>query len=113
MELQPLERGQLGVMLVRSILISLGLLGAAAIPAFATADETGIAPVMILGGLALLLAYPVLVSPIRRYRSWGYALGATNCGLATASGRIWTPWCRSGVSSISMSRKGRSSAHSG
>ncbi|HZH06009.1 MAG TPA: PH domain-containing protein [Lautropia sp.] len=87
MELQPLERGQLGVMLVRSILIALVLLGAAAIPAFATADETGIAPGLILGGVALLLAYPVLVSPIRRYRSWGYALGDDELRLSHG---IWT-----------------------
>ena len=87
MELQPLERGQLGVMLVRSILFGLFLLGAAAIPAFATADETGIGPATILGGLALLLAYPVLVSPIRRYGSWGYALGADELRLTHG---LWT-----------------------
>jgi hypothetical protein len=76
MELQPLERGQLGVMLVRSLLFALVLIAAASIPAIATADETGVRPGAILGGLALLLAYPALISPIRRYRAWGYRLDA-------------------------------------
>jgi membrane protein YdbS with pleckstrin-like domain len=73
-ELQPLERGQLGVMLVRGILFALVLLAAAAIPASATSNETGIAPSVILGGLAVLLAYPAVIGPVRRYRSWGYKL---------------------------------------
>lgn len=76
MKLQPLERGQLGVMLVRSLLFSLVLIVAASIPAFATTDDTGVHPGAILGGLALLLAYPALISPVRRYRAWGYRLGA-------------------------------------
>ena len=42
--LVPLERGQLGVMLVRGAIFAAILLAAAAIPAFATSDETGISP---------------------------------------------------------------------
>jgi hypothetical protein len=87
MELQPLEKGQLGVMLVRSLLFAMVLLGAAAIPAFATADKTGISPALPLGGLALLLAYPVLIGPVRRYRAWGYALGGDELRLLHG---VWT-----------------------
>jgi hypothetical protein len=72
--LVPLERGQLGVMLVRGAIFAAILLAAAAIPAFATSDETGISPSAILGALALLLLYPALIGPVRRYRSWGYRL---------------------------------------
>jgi membrane protein YdbS with pleckstrin-like domain len=87
MELQPLERGQLGVMLVRGILFALVLLAAAAIPAFASSDETGIAPASILGGLAILLLYPALIGPVRRYRSWGYRLDEEELQLRHG---IWT-----------------------
>ena len=87
MELQPLEKGQLGVMLMRGILFALVLLAAASIPAFATSGDTGIAPAAILGGLAVLLLYPALIAPVRRYRSWGYALDQEELQLRHG---IWT-----------------------
>jgi membrane protein YdbS with pleckstrin-like domain len=87
MGLQPLEKGQLGVMLVRGILFALVLLVAAAIPAFATSDETGIAPGAILGGIAVLLLYPALIGPMRRFRSWGYRLDGEELQLRHG---IWT-----------------------
>ena len=74
MELQRLQRGQLGVMLVRSTLVSLLLVAAAAVPAIATSDKTGIPPGAVLGALALLFIYPALIGPVRRYRAWGYRL---------------------------------------
>jgi hypothetical protein len=74
MDLKPLEKGQLGVMLVRGIVLALLLLAAASIPAFATRDDTGVSPSAILGPLGILLLYPALIGPVRRYRSWGYAL---------------------------------------
>lgn len=76
MNLQPLERGQLGVMLARSVLLSLALLAAASIPAAATSEETGIPAPAMLGALAALLVYPALIGPFRRYRAWGYRLDA-------------------------------------
>ncbi len=87
MELQPLEKGQLGVMLVRSIVTALVLLLAAAIPAFATEADTGVSPLTILVPLALLLIYPVLIGPVRRYRAWGYALSADELRLTHG---LWT-----------------------
>lgn len=73
-ELNSLERGQLGVMIVHGIILAILLIAAAAVPAFATADDTGISPFAVLGSLGLLLLYPALLGPIRRYRAWGYAL---------------------------------------
>ena len=87
MELQPLEKGQLGVMLVRGILFALVLLAAASIPAIATSDDTGIPPANILGALALLLLYPSLIGPVRRYRAWGYALDEEELRLSHG---LWT-----------------------
>jgi membrane protein YdbS with pleckstrin-like domain len=87
MNLQPLEKGQLGVMLIQSIIFSLVLIAAASIPAFATSDETGIPPGAVLGALALLLVYPALIGPVRRYRAWGYRLDAEELMLRHG---LWT-----------------------
>lgn len=87
MELQPLEKGQLGVMLVRGAIVWAVLLTAASIPAFATADDTGIAPGALLGALALLLAYPALIAPFRSFRAWGYGVSADELQLRHG---IWT-----------------------
>ena len=75
MDLKPLERGQLGVMLVSSLLVAVPPLVGAAVLLTALRDKTGLAPGPLIAALALLLAYPVLVGPFRRYRTWGYALG--------------------------------------
>jgi membrane protein YdbS with pleckstrin-like domain len=87
MQLQPLEKGQLGVMLVRSILTALLLLAPALVAAVATEDKTGVAPGLVVGLFALLLAYPVLIGPVRRYRAWGYALGTDELRLSHG---LWT-----------------------
>ncbi len=87
MELQPLEKGQLGVMLVRSLILALLLLAIASMPAIVMRDEHGLPPAALLGALALLLIYPVLVSPVRRYRAWGYALGSDELRLTHG---LWT-----------------------
>lgn len=85
--MQPLERGQLWVMLVRGLLVALALLLAASIPAFATQDDTGVEPGLIIGALALLLAYPTLVAPFRSFRSWGFRLDSEELILRHG---VWT-----------------------
>jgi hypothetical protein len=87
LKLKPLERGQLGVMLVRSLVVATLLLVAASIPAIATSPRTGISPATFLVPLVLLLIYPVLVGPFRRFRAWGYGLGADELRLTHG---LWT-----------------------
>jgi uncharacterized protein len=78
----PIERGQLWVMLISSIAMSLALLAVASGAAVALHVKTGIAPSYVLAPLALLLIYPTFVSPFRRYRAWGYRMDEEELRLA-------------------------------
>ena len=84
----PLEHGQLGVMRVHAIVsaIVLAALGLAAELALRSRFEA--APIgILLAPLALLLLYRVLFVTGRRYRAWGYALGADDLSIAHG---LWT-----------------------
>lgn len=82
-----LERGQLTVMRVHSGISALVLLGIAALAAGIAQRESGLPVLLGLVPLALLLLYPALVAPARRYRAWGYALGDDELRIAHG---VWT-----------------------
>jgi hypothetical protein len=69
-------------MLIRSILMSLLFLAAAAGGAAALYVKQGISPALVLVPLLVLLIYPALVSPARRYRAWGYRMAEEELRLA-------------------------------
>lgn len=78
----PLERGQLWVMLVSSIIGSLFVLAAGSFGAAVLNAKLGTPPAAILLPLFILLLYPTIVSPVRRYRAWGYRMDEEELRLA-------------------------------
>lgn len=83
----PLEPGQLGVMRFAAIVSALFVL-AAGVAAEIALREAGALPTgLVVGSLAVLLLYPVLVAPARRYRAWGYAMGEEELRIAHG---VWT-----------------------
>lgn len=83
----PLERGQLAVMRVHAAISALLLLGVGSAAEVVLAKQTEFPTGFILGALALLAIYTVLIAPLRRFRAWGYALGEEE--LRVAHG-VWT-----------------------
>ncbi len=83
----PLEPGQLGVMRVHALMTCIFLLGMALV------GETGLAAAfdlpfgLVLAPIAVLLVYPVLIGPARRYRAWGYDMGDEELRIAHG---VWT-----------------------
>jgi hypothetical protein len=61
-------------MLIGSIVRTLFVLGAGAVGAAVLQKQLGIAPALVLFPLLALLVYPTFVSPVRRYRAWGYRM---------------------------------------
>ena len=78
----PLERGQLWVMLIHSILVCLIVLAAASGASIGLYVQTGVSPAYVLLPLLLLLIYPALIGPHRNYRSWGYRMDEEELRLA-------------------------------
>ena len=78
----PLERGQLWVMLIHGIFFGLVALAAASGASTALYVKTGISPAYVLLPLLVLLIYPALVAPVRKYHSWGYRMDGEELRLA-------------------------------
>ncbi len=85
--MNALERGQLGVMRVRSGLVALQLLGVGAVAEFLLMRRDWWPVGAIAAPLVALSAYLVLIAPGRRYRAWGYALGDESLRVAYG---VWT-----------------------
>lgn len=84
----PLERGQLGVMRVHAMVRAMLLIVAGTVAEWALRARVDVVPEgAVLGPLALLILYTVLVSPGRRYRAWGYALAPEELRIGHG---IWT-----------------------
>lgn len=86
--MQPLERGQLGVMRLHAAVLALVLsaLASAAEAVLATRVEA-MPPGLVLGPVLALSTFLILFSPARRYRAWAYAM--TDDELRIAFG-VWT-----------------------
>ena len=85
--MQPLERGQLWVMRIRALIAGLLISAFAAGADLVLQEEARMRPWMLLAPVVVLLVYPVLIGPSRRYRAWGYAIDRED--LRIASG-VWT-----------------------
>ena len=85
--MQPLERGQLWVMRIRSLIAGLMISAVAAGADLLLQEEARLRPWMLLAPVVVLLVYPILIGPSRRYRAWGYAIDPED--LRIASG-VWT-----------------------
>lgn len=70
----PLEKGQHWVMLATGVIAGLILLGIASIAAAVLQEYQGFPAWVILAPALILAAYVGLVSPGRRFRSWGYRM---------------------------------------
>lgn len=86
-DVTALERGQLSVMRIHAGLFALFLIAAAALVAGIVQHETGRPALLVLIPLLLVLVYPVLIAPARRFRAWGYVV--SNDELRIANG-VWT-----------------------
>lgn len=71
-----LERGQLGVLRVRSAIMALQFLVVGAVAEAILFSQGSWPTGAIAAPLVALAAYLVLIAPGRRYRAWGYALAA-------------------------------------
>ena len=69
-------------MLVGSVIRTLLVLAAASAGAAALQKNAGVAPALVLLPLLALLIYPTFVSPVRRYRAWGYRMDEEELRLA-------------------------------
>ncbi len=85
--MQPLERGQLWVMRVRALIVATVLAAAAALADMVLQRETDFPAFLLLGLVLLLLAYPVLIGPGRRYARWGYLMDGDDLRIAHG---VWT-----------------------
>ena len=70
--MQPVERGQLGVMRTYAVITAVVLLIAGVGGEIAVARETALPMGLVLIPLLILLAYPLLFAPARHYRALGY-----------------------------------------
>lgn len=86
--MQPVERGQLWVMWIHALWMALVLIAGAITVESAIAKQGGALPTgSILLPLILLLAYPVLFAPRRRYQALGYAVDAEELRIGRG---VWT-----------------------
>lgn len=69
----PLEPGQLTVMRIHAAMFGIVALAIAAAANAALWTGLGVPLGAVVGPVALLLAWPVLFGPARRFRAWGYA----------------------------------------
>lgn len=83
----PLQRGQLGVLLTHSFLIALAIGIAAAGADLLLQAQASLPPGMVVLSVLLLLVYPTLIGPLRRFRAWGYAMDAGELQIVQG---LWT-----------------------
>ena len=83
----PLERGQLWVMRIHALTIGALALAAGLLGEAILRDNVDLPPGIVTIPLLVLLLYPVLVAPGRRYRAWGYAMDADELRIARG---VWT-----------------------
>ena len=83
----PLERGQLWVMHIHALTIGALALAAGLLGEAIVRDNVDLPPGIVTIPLLVLLLYPVLVAPGRRYRAWGYAMDADELRIARG---VWT-----------------------
>ena len=75
MTMLPLDRGQLSVLRIRALLTVLTLIAALLAIDAGPLRQTSIPFGVVSGPAAFLLILAALLSPGRRYRSWGYSAG--------------------------------------
>lgn len=85
--MNPLERGQLGLMRVQAVGGALAVLLAVSIAEVVNAAIGLIPSGLVISAVALLLVYPALVAPGRLFRSWGWKSQDEELHLAYG---IWT-----------------------
>lgn len=85
--MQHLEPGQLWVMRIRALTAGAILLGLGAGADFLLSEQTDFPRWLLPGFVLLLLVYPVLIGPGRRYRAWGYAMDGEDLRIAYG---VWT-----------------------
>ena len=83
----PLERGQLWVMRIHALAVGALALAAGLLGEAILRDNVDLPPGIVTIPLLVLLLYPVLVAPGRRYRAWGYAMDADELRIARG---VWT-----------------------
>ena len=83
----PLERGQLWVMRIHALAIGALALAAGLLGEAILRDNVDLPPGIVTIPLLVLLLYPILVAPGRRYRAWGYAMDADELRIARG---VWT-----------------------
>ena len=83
----PLERGQLWVMRIHALTIGALALAAGLLGEAILRDNVDLPPGIVTIPLLVLLLYPILVAPGRRYRAWGYAMDADELRIARG---VWT-----------------------
>ena len=83
----PLERGQLWVMRIHALTIGALALAAGLLGEAIVRDNVDLPPGIVTIPLLVLLLYPILVAPGRRYRAWGYAMDADELRIARG---VWT-----------------------
>ena len=83
----PLERGQLWVMRIHALAVGALALAAGLLGEAIVRDNVDLPPGIVTIPLLVLLLYPVLVAPGRRYRAWGYAMDADELRIARG---VWT-----------------------
>lgn len=82
-----LEQGQLGVMRVHALIFAAAAAGLAFLAELVLRTQVPIPHGLIVGIVLLLLAYPVLAAPPRRYRAWGYRMDGEELHVAQG---LWT-----------------------
>ncbi|MFC7499508.1 PH domain-containing protein [Enterovirga sp. GCM10030262] len=83
----PLERGQLWVIRIHALAVGALALAAGLLGEAIVRDNVDLPPGIVTIPLLVLLLYPVLVAPGRRYRAWGYAMDADELRIARG---VWT-----------------------
>ncbi len=74
-------------MRIRALIVGAVLAGAAALADFVLQRETDFPGFLLLAVVLLLLAYPVLIGPGRRYARWGYLMDGEDLRIAHG---VWT-----------------------
>ena len=85
--MNPLQRGQLGVLLTQSLLFALVVGIAASIADRVLHENVGLPAGAVMLPVLLLLVYPTLIGPLRRFAAWGYAMDEEELHVAHG---LWT-----------------------
>jgi uncharacterized protein len=84
--LTALERGQLSVMRVHALMFGAAALAVALGVEAILHTQFELATGLVIAPVLILLAYPLLVGPVRGYRAWGYRMDADELQIAQG---IW------------------------